>query len=1141
MKNLQAIAFVLSVAGVGSAYGQVSTGALVGTVTDKTGAVVANAAVTVTNQGTGVHSDITSNGSGEFRIPTLATGLYTVTASGAGFKAITLKDFLIESNKNSTVNLTLPVTSDATVDVVTEAQVALDTTTTQLQQTFSTKETQDLPSANFGGNGAGGLGVLNLALLSPGVSSGGGIGAGTGPSVGGQRTRNNNYNIEGIDNNNQSVTGPSVTVPNDAVGEFTLLTNMFSPEFGHSTGGQFNVLVLSGTNKFHGRAYENFQNRNLNAINQIIKNGSTPGLNPRYDFNRFGGQLGGPIFRDRLFFFSNFEKQQQGQTISNTRCTPTAAGYALLATQSNVSVNNLAQLQKYVPAATVTTGSCPTSIQYSGTNGAVAIPTGGYAANAPAFINGYLSTNSVDYTLSQHDSVRGRYIYNKFAQQDTTAYLPSFFQPSPSLYHLGSLSEYHTFTANLVNEFRLGYSRYVNTTPSGNFTFTGLDSFPNLQFNDLNNLQVGPNPNSPQDGIQNMYQAVNTVSYTKGKHTMKFGFDGRKYISPSHFTQRVRGDYEYTKLDLYLRDITPDYLGERSTGNFKFYGDQTAFYGFANDIYRATQKLSLNVGLRYEFTSVPAGVKVQSLNQLASVPGLLNFGSPQPQMKNFAPRVGFVYAPDEKTSIRVGFGLGYDVLFNNLGTLSKPPQYSGTQDVVLSSGTPNFLANGGLLPGPGTLLTYPTIAAQRAATSAFVPNQTLPYSETWTAQLQHVFGANYTAQIQYVGTRGIHLPAQIQLNRQAVINSQNALPTYNAVPNDQTLQTSNRTLGSLSQASAKGQILASYVPAYAAAGFGPTGPNDATVYQNITSYQPYGQSIYHGLSGQLTRRFVNGLQMNLAYTFSKLLDNSTAEVFSTTLTPRRPQDFQNIKADRSVSAIDHRNRFTVEAIYDWHPFKNSNYLLKNLLGNWEIAPVYTFQSPEYYTPQSGVDSNLNGDAAPDRTIINPLGKRGTGTGVVSVVNTNIACPANALGRGANYNPGTTTLATSCRANIVGYVPGAVAGGVFTPNNNAYYVQAGLGALSTAARNTEALPGEYNLDLSVLKRLTYEHYNLEIGAQASNVLNHAQFIGGNISTIGNPSASSYGSFSTVSSGTFNKPKALFSSNPRLMQLSAKFTF
>jgi len=169
MKNLQAIAFVLSVAGVGSAYGQVSTGALVGTVTDKTGAVVANAAVTVTNQGTGVHSDITSNGSGEFRIPTLATGLYTVTASGAGFKAITLKDFLIESNKNSTVNLTLPVTSDATVDVVTEAQVALDTTTTQLQQTFSTKETQDLPSANFGGNGAGGLGVLNLALLSDSV------------------------------------------------------------------------------------------------------------------------------------------------------------------------------------------------------------------------------------------------------------------------------------------------------------------------------------------------------------------------------------------------------------------------------------------------------------------------------------------------------------------------------------------------------------------------------------------------------------------------------------------------------------------------------------------------------------------------------------------------------------------------------------------------------------------------------------------------------------------------------------------------------------------------------------------------------------------------------------------------------------
>src|SRR5581483_6540337 len=268
--------------------------------------------------------------------------------SAQGFSTYTLQDFGVTLNQTATAMLKLPVASASTsVEVSSVAATAIDTTTIQLQQTFSMKETQDLPMATIG------LGALNLSLLSPGVATSGGIGAGTGPSVGGQRPRNNNFTVEGIDDNDKSVTGPLITVPNDATGEFTLLTNQFSPEFGHSTGGQFNTTILSGTNQFHGRAYEYFQNRNLNAIDASTARGQDPAhiVNPRYDQNRFGGQIGGPIKKDKLFFFSNFEKYQLGQNLAYALCTPTAAGYAAIAATPGLSANNFAILQKYVPAS----------------------------------------------------------------------------------------------------------------------------------------------------------------------------------------------------------------------------------------------------------------------------------------------------------------------------------------------------------------------------------------------------------------------------------------------------------------------------------------------------------------------------------------------------------------------------------------------------------------------------------------------------------------------------------------------------------------------------------------------------------------------------------------------------------------------
>ncbi len=1121
----------------GIAPGQATSGDLVGTVRDASGALLPGATITVKAQSTGVTTTLSAGSSGDFHASNLLPDRYDITVSAAGFQSSALRGVLVELNKTSTENISLAVGTSTTVEVSADAGVVLDTTTTNLTTTFSNEELSNLPTASIGG--AGQSGVLNVSLLSPGVASSGGLGIGVGPSIGGQRPRNNNFELEGIDNNNKAVTGPLVYVPNDAVGNFTLITNQFSPDFGHSSGGQFNSTVVSGTNHFHGRLYEYFQNRNLNAASGIA-GGKIP--NPKYDNNRYGGQLGGPIFHDKLFFFANFERNVIAQNQSGYVCVPTVAGRATLSSlASGFSANNLAQYLMYTPMANFAGGAQVTDANdnacATGTAGPQVLTVtdstgashnvalGNYQINAGAPTLFDSLTTSVDYNITSKDSLRMRYVYNTENQTDTAVgtSLPIFYTPEPSKYHLIALSEYHTFTPNLTNEFRIGYNRYANTVTAGNFAYPGLDQFPTFQFYDQGDITVGPDGNAPSFTIQNLYQATDNVSYIKGKHTFKIGFDGRKYISPQGFTQRARGDYEYANLDQFLHDLAPDPatgFAERSTGSHTYYGDQTALYGYGNDTWRVTPTVTINAGLRYEFTSVPTGERSQQLNIAASVPGLINFNAPQPTYTSVAPRVGINWAPDAKTSIRAGFGIAYDVLFDNLGTLSFPPQYSTTCDVGDTTPTcniaplsANFLKNGGLPAGTGSgTVVYPStaagLAAQRAATSAYLPNQILPYAETYTLTIQRTIGSAYTAEVGYIGTRGIHLPTQDQINVQPRVTAANQLPTSLVGPTLVNAASVN-TLGTIS-------ALSNIVPAFLnVPGGGFT--------SKITSYQPYSSSNYNGLVANLTRRFQAGLQLNLSYTYSKTMDDATDEVFATVLTPRRPQNSQNVAGDYSRSALDRRNRLSLEAFYDLPLYKHSNsFLLKNLVGNWAISPIYTYESPEYATVLSGANSNLNGDsgAAIDRTIINPQGVPGTGSGVTPVYSVSLATLC-------------APPAVQCAANTVGYV---------AKNPNAYYIEAGPGTLPNSSRNTLPVRPIDNVDLAAYKRFTvYEHYSVEFGAQAFNVLNHAQYIPGTVDNVNGPSYTNSYNYQTVSSSFFNHPEKEFLNNARTMQLTGKINF
>lgn len=1082
---------------------QVVSGDLTGNVYDATGGTVPNAAVVAKNDATGIETTTRTTTAGDYHLGNLPVGTYTLTVTAPGFTAAQVKSVTVQLNKVSTANVTLQVgASTETVDVVAAAPT-IDTTTAHVANSFETKEIMDLPSASSGS------GVLNLSLLNAGVATSGAVGLGTGPSVGGQRPRDNNFMVEGIDNNSGSVTGPLVSVPNDAIAEFTVQQNQFSPEFGHSTGGQFNTVVRSGTNDLHGVAYEYLENRNLNAADNLNFIDNIP-LHPRYDNNRFGGSLGGPIKRNKAFFYGLYEYNPIGLSGSaGLLYAPTAAGWSTLASIPNINQSNLSQLKKYlgtatsaIPAATVggypLVGPGNASLGQQNPATARSVEIGQLGIIAPAFTNNEAGVASVDYNLSEKDSMRGRFVLNRSGTIDTAASLPVFYTTVPTNNYLATFSEYHTFTAALINEFRLGYNRYSNNYPAGNFTWPGLDQFPNVNVFELN-AQLGPDPNAPQFGYQNQYQLTDNVTWTRGNHTLKAGFDGWRQISPQSFTQRVRGDYEWTYLSDYLFDYNPDYLAQRSLGNPIYWGNRDLLAGFINDNWKIRPNLTLNLGLRYEYNGVPASEKLQSLNSAASVPGLIAFGSPEAQNDNWEPRIGIAWSPGTsgRTSIRAGFGRSFDVLIDNFGLLTLPPQLSTTQDVTgLNQG--GFLAGGGI--PPSTPSSGLSVADARAGTGGYVPNQVRPESLQWNFGIQHTFAGNYTFESRYMGTRGIHLPVQIQLNRQPVVNASNALPLYYAMPSQAALNALPNTLDALNAAyNAHGDI----IPGYLNAGF--TGI--------ITSYQPWGSSTYHGWANQLTRRFSNGLEFVGAYTWSHNIDDSTAEVFSTYTTPRRPEDSTNLRLDRSNSALDHRQRLTFQVIYDLPWYKSSsNWLMRNIVGNWELAPIYTYQTGTFFTVQSGVDSNLNGDSAGDRTFVNPAGNPTIGSGA-------------------------TALKNSSGATVAYLVT----------NPNAGYIQAPKGALPNGGRNTEHLRPIDNVDMSFMKRFTFhDHYSMEFAGRFINIFNHPQYVGGFLNDVAPASSSvttstSVHNFLIPTSSLFGDPTTAFSSNPRTIQVSAKFTF
>jgi hypothetical protein len=332
------------------------------------------------------------------------------------------------------------------------------------------------------------------------------------------------------------------------------------------------------------------------------------------------------------------------------------------------------------------------------------------------------------------------------------------------------------------------------------------------------------------------------------------------------------------------------------------------------------------------------------------------------------------------------------------------------------------------------------------------------------------------------------------------------LPTYLQAPNQAMLDALPNSLDKLLASQAANIEPANFVQA----GFGSA----------ITAFVPRGQSSYNGLQAGLARKFDNGLTIQSAYTWSHAIDNSTADFHTSDITPRRPQDFFNFASEKANSALDRAQRLTLAIVYELPTFKSDNWMIKNVLGNWTLSPVYTFESGEWVTVQAQQDANLNGDPAGDRVIVNPAGVRGTGTDVSPL----------------------TAVSGPNAGSVVAYVAN---------NPNAQFIRPGLGALANGGRNNLQTPGTNNIDLGIYKNLNIrEGIKFRFGAQFANIVNHPQFIPGSNPGFGlgvNDVAgfasvgTGYTAFVTPGSSNFNNPKAVFASNARTIALTAKLSF
>jgi hypothetical protein len=1122
------------------ARGQRLDGGLRVEVGDSTGASIVDAKVTVTNEATNVSVSTNASSAGTYVFPNLLVGTYAVTVEKPGFKKSIQKGVTVESNKVAEAKVALELGEVSAVIEVEAGADLVKTESSTLDVTFSGKAVQDIPINTLGGD------VKEYAVLAPGTTTQQGGVLGSGGSIGGTRPRFNGFNIDGVEDNKLDTNGPTQPVIQESVAEFTLLTNQFSADNGHSAGGLFNIVTKSGTNNWHGTGWENNRNRNYDAFDNQQK---ARGFKDRYDYNRAGASAGGPIRKDRLFVYGAYEFQNNGAAASSPQVNlPTAAGLQTINTLAHDDA--VRAILKQIPAAPANNAGT-VNVVANGTT--TAIPVGTFTSVAPSFTNQHDFIVNSDLTVGKHQ-VSTRFLYDRFRAPDFNPSLPlaQFLGTNGADGRKAIVSDTWTISSRVINNFHTSYSRSAGpqiTSPAG------FQNFPNVIIDDLSSVNLGPEQNGPQSYTQNVYQWADTINYVRGPHTFKVGAEAKKYIAPTNGLPRARGEWDYTTLSQLVNDFVPNGAPNkalRGAGSGNVAENYNAVYWFLQDDWKITSRLTINAGLRYEYSGVPRAENDQAINAISDDPALgIFFRAPKPDVNNFAPRLGFAYDPTGrgKWAIRGGAGIAYDVTPNNFAINSLPPQRQTEQKPAVTCALPgapawcltwksNLVDSGqGFLQGGGLLqVNVPptTQLAARAKTSSLILDHVSPKIITWTLGVQHELFRNSSIEVRYVGTRSLSLPVQRRLNSASAFDPHvpggglTPLPTYfSAADAPKAVANPVITADAFDQFQAKG-----FFQPYSVDGF----------FGSLTSFPASGSGIYHSGSVDFMHRFTKGLYFRANYTFSKNIDNATNELFSSIVNPRRAQDGNNFPGERGLSALDIRHKLAISWVYDFPNISTEHGYLKALAHGWELSGSYIAESGQPVTPLSDNDANANGDGAGDRTIINPNGIGLTGTTVTPLCNNGLA------GGGATYVDAACDPNHADDKNVGGDpTPGAgdaATVGYVADSSKARFVQAGFGAKANAGRNTVGTPGLNIWNASILKNTKItERFSLQFHADTYNTFNHPNFsIGlptnnGALDQTTNPNPFS-AAYVNVDSGSQFLNSRLFNGGSRSMQLGLK---
>jgi hypothetical protein len=948
-----------------AAFGQ-NTASIKGTVTDSSGAAVAGAKVTVKNIDLGITRTTQTNSVGDYEVPALKPGTYSVEVQMQGFQPQQAKNVVLEVSKNTVQSFKLSVASTTEAITVEATAPVIESTTMTVGQTIDQKTVQEIP--------LNGRHFVDLALLIPGTVTPPQNGFLTAPLRGqgsfafntaGNREDAVNFMINGINLNdmvqNQVTFQPTI----NTVSEFKVDNSTYSAEYGRNSGAIVNIATRSGTNEIHGEAYDYLRNDFFdarNAFNTKTVKDSNTGLqvsNPMASFkrNQFGGDFGGPIVKDKTFYFLSYEGLRQRQGL------PFAANVFDDATRSAIQAGNS-------PVAKAILNLVP---QANGTLG-----------NAPAFLGSGVAPVDIDqgtadiyHRISDKDSLHGYYVYQRDHRFEAAAgtSLPGFGDTRDGHRQVLTLNESHVFSPTLVNEARIGANRILitftpnNTTDPGSL---GLASAlgPNETFMPTINLNfVGSNPTSfgaergfPQGRGDTTFVLADTVSWVNGRHSWKFGTEWRDFRN-NNFNGDP-GSLTYNSLASFEND-TPD-VAARTVGNVANRINEAALDFFAQDSFKFTQYLTLELGLRYAWNMTPSEAQDRFVTFDPATVSLIPVSEPYAQNnKNFQPRVGFSWDVFHtgNTVLRGGYAYQIDQPITGFVTgLSSNPPFA----LPISVNTTSSIAT-----LTGAFNGQPTTISP----SLINPNFKDANVQSWNLNVQQQVGKSTALMVGYFGSKGTHL--EIDRNINQFINF--GVPNTPSAPN---------------------------VPFFA---LSPNSPILPTVrLGTMTERDSNSNSNYNALWVTLNRHLSQNLQFNASYTWSHSIDDVSRNANGVVV-----PDSLDVVSGRGNSDFDARHRFVVNAIYDL-PFKGNR-----AISGWELATIVSAQTGNPFdivVPSSGITGVGNTVTpivlGPINVTGNPLGQWIAPTGVDANGNPSFAntfqIPTNTLGnlgRNAIYGPG----------------------------------------------------------------------------------------------------------------------------------------